>query len=499
MELEKFKPWRDSHSEHIPVPLTSRQNIIIILLILFSHYHHWYWRCRRPTDRWSLLAVCHKHHQRAPNSLPTSKSLHSFLHSARGWNSWGIQATPNTIPSYPKEELGRVLNQKFIISQCTMLTDPATQDAGYDLCSLDGGWYSSITDKFGCITYNASLFDISALSRYLHGKGLRMGLYSQPGTPCKARHGTNVTVGSAFIDHVDKNNNCYFDYENPNTQLYRELITLWVSWGVDMIKLDYVTPGSTFQDTCMPGNLNASAIAYHCAIEKSGRKFQLDVSSDVCRSQPYWGTWNSNADSIRVDTDINPYDSDDFFFFYMQHCTVEDYRQFVNLQVVDAQNDKPVTLRGNLDNLFVGNPAKVKGVTDKQRNTLMRIWIGASSNLFLGSDMRILDDLGRWLITSPSSIAAADFCAMYPMQPRNPGTGSNQAVQLQACITGPSEHGEAYVLLTNLGPNLGDGGYVTVGGGEQKMSVTLADMGPSRSSANRLDLSPRPIHVLILL
>ncbi|KAL4762917.1 uncharacterized protein BDW70DRAFT_158521 [Aspergillus foveolatus] len=302
--------------------------------------------------------------------LQTSKSPNGFLRSARGWNSWGIQPTPYTTPSYPKEELGRVINQEFIISQCTVLTDPAIRGAGYDLCSLDGGWYSSLTDEFGRITYNASLFDIPALSS------------------------TNVSLGLAFIDHVDKNNNCYFDYENPDTQLYHdELIALWASWG----------------------RLRTTA-----RFERSGRKIQLDVSSDVCRSQPYWGIWNSNADSIRVDTDINAYGSD--VFVNMQHVqrTVEDYRKFVNLQVVDAQNDKPVTLRANLDNL--------------------------------------------WLITSPSSIAAADFCAMYPMQPCNPGMGSNQAVQFQAWIAGPDEHGEAYVLLTNLGPNLGDGGYVTVGG-----------------------------------
>lgn len=55
--------------------------------------------------------------------------------------------------------------------------------------------------------------------------------------------------------------------------------------------------------------------------------------------------------------------------------------------------------------------------------------------------------------------------------------GQQPGRELQAWIAGPNEHGEAYMLLTNLGPNLGDGGYVTVGGGEQKVSVTLADLG----------------------
>ncbi|KAL4768645.1 hypothetical protein BDW60DRAFT_210802 [Aspergillus nidulans var. acristatus] len=143
----------------------------------------------------------------------TSKFPNGFLRPARGWNSWGIQATPNTTPSYPREELGRVTNQEFTVLQCTVLTDPPIRGAG------------------------------------------------QPGTPRdtrdKSMHGTNVSVWSTFIDHVDKNNNCYFDYENLDTQLYHDaLIALWASWGVDMIKLGYVTPGSNVQDTRMPGILN---------------------------------------------------------------------------------------------------------------------------------------------------------------------------------------------------------------------------------------------------
>lgn len=421
----------------------------------------------------------------APNStgddltvLRTAKSPNGFLRPARGWNSWGVQATPNTTPSFPQLP-GRVVNQEFIVEQCTVLAEPDLRAAGYDLCSVDGGWYSSITDEFGRVTHNTTLFDIPALSDYLHGKGLKMGLYSQPGIPCEARDkqifGSNLTVGSTLIDHVDKNDNCYFDYNNPTTQLYHdELIKLWASWGVDMIKLDYVTPGSNIEDTRMPGNLSATGISYHRAIAKSGRQIQLDISSNVCRSDPYWGIWASNADSIRVDTDINSYGEDVFVGMPNVQRAIENYRQFVNLQLVDH---KPVTLRGNLDNLFVGNPASTTGVTDNQRITLMSLWIGASSNLLIGSDMTNLDSLGRYLITSRPSIDAAEFCAEYPMQPRNPGTGSNQARQLQAWIAGPDRAGNAYALLTNLGPNHGDGGYMTVGGGQQNVSITLTDLG----------------------
>jgi alpha-galactosidase len=118
----------------------------------------------------------------------------------------------------------------------------------------------------------------------------------------------------------------------------------------------------------------------------------------------------------------------------------------------------------------------------------MSIWIGASSNLLLGSDMTNIDDLGRQLLTSQESIAAAKFCNGYPIQPRNPGTGSNQAMQLQAWISVPSGSGEAYVLLTNLSENLEYGGYTTTNSGPANVSITLADLGLTGSSYNVKDV-----------
>lgn len=136
-----------------------------------------------------------------------------------------------------------------------------------------------------------------------------------------------------------------------------------------------------------------------------------------------------------------------------------------------------MSLRPDLDDLFVANPASVSGVTDGQQITLMGFWLGASSNLLLASDMTNIDDLGMQLLTSQAGITAAKFFNGYPLQPRNPGTGTNQALQLQAWLSGPSSSGEAYVLLTNLGENLGHGGYTTLTTGSGNVSVTLGDLG----------------------
>jgi alpha-galactosidase len=82
-------------------------------------------------------------------------------------------------------------------------------------------------------------------------------------------------------------------------------------------------------------------------------------------------------------------------------------------------------------------------------------------------------------LTSAESIAASNFAALYPMQPRNPGTGSNLAQQLQAWIGGPSPSNEAYVLLTNYGPDQGQGGFGTSLAGVQEVTISLSDLGIS--------------------
>jgi alpha-galactosidase len=410
--------------------------------------------------------------------VKTSKTAQGFYSAPRGWNSWGIQINPKTTPSSPSA-IAPLTNQSFIIQQCNFLADPDLLAAGYDLCSIDGGWYSSVTDEYGRMTYNSTRFDIPELGTYLHNKGLKLGLYNMPYIPCEAAdkkiYGTDIKVGTTFNGIEDEFGFCYFNYSHPNTQLYHNsMIELWASWGTDMIKLDYITPGSSVGEYPVPADTSGAAIAYHRAIINNGRQIRLDLSSNICRNEPYLGIWESSADSMRLAVDINNQHAGTFVGLWKIQGTIEQYRLYINQLVLDK---KLMVVRPDFDNLFVGNPASVSGITDGQRVIVMSHWIGAAANLIVGSDMTNLDDLGKKLLTSNASRLAVDFCSKLPMQPRNPGTGSNQAAQLQAWVAGPSTSGQAYVLLTNLGPNQGRGGYVDVGAGEHNVSITLEDLG----------------------
>lgn len=74
----------------------------------------------------------------------------------------------------------------------------------------------------------------------------------------------------------------------------------------------------------------------------------------------------------------------------------------------------------------------------------------------------------------------AAFTARWPMQPRNPGGGGNEARQLQAWIAGPGEGGVAVVVLVNYGAGGGEGGFGTGSGGVRFVSISFGDLGIGR-------------------
>ena len=405
--------------------------------------------------------------------LETGSTPNGFKTSGRGWNSWGIQATPATTPSW------KLFNQSNVINQCSVLARPEFKAMGYDVCSLDAGWSTNTPDEYGRILYNTNLFDLPELGSYLHGLGLKMGVYIIPGVPCSAANrtiqGTDIQISDVLIGNNNGLDYCDWDFSKDGVQQWHDsLIELWSSWGVDMIKLDFVTPGSPSNGANLMCNNSGAVEAYHNAIAKSGSQIRLDLSWKLCRNETYLPIWSSFAESMRTDQDIDNYGEDTFVAWQEVQRAIDNYRQYISLQ---KQRGVPITIYPDMDNLFVGNPENVTGVSDTQRYTIMNHWLGAAANLVIGSDLTELDDLGIQLLTSSQSVTAANFFARYPMQPRNPGTGNNLAQQLQAWIAGPTKENQGYVLIANYGGDQGEGGFNTNVTGVQPVTVSLEDLG----------------------
>ncbi|KAJ5464831.1 Alpha-galactosidase [Penicillium daleae] len=388
----------------------------------------------------------------------TTKTPNGFTSSGRGWNSWGIQALSSPTSVIP-DWTG--LNQKSVLDQCSVLAGSNFRAMGYDLCSLDAGWSTNDVDEHGRIQYNDELFDLPQLAQQLHGMGLKLGVYVIPGVPCGAANhtikGTNIHIREVLNGNNDGLDYCDWDFSKDGVQQWHDsLIELWTSWGVDMIKLDFVTPGSPWNGANLMCNTSPVAEAYHKAIRNSGAQVRLDLSWKLCRNETYLPVWSSLAESMRTDQDINNYGTNTFLAWQVVQRAIDNYRQYISLQ---KQRNVPITIHPDMDNLFACNPQNLTGVSDKERVTVMNHWLGAGANLVLGCDLRHIDELGMKLLTSTQSVAFANFAAQNPMQPRNPGTGNNLAQQLQAWIGGPDETDKAYILLVNYGPDQGSGGF----------------------------------------
>ncbi|KAL7809435.1 alpha-galactosidase 3 [Trichoderma gracile] len=448
-------------------------------------------------NRDSSLPECYPQPDATPSGGPlkvikTAKTRNGFKSAARGWNTYGVQALANgsqVVPSFAGQS-GLFYTQKFVETQCGVLARPEFKKAGYDLCSLDSGWQATTAvDQHGRIIYNTTRFNLPELGSWLHKRDLKLGVYITPGVPCLAQNQTILGTNIKIKDVLNGNNdqiNCDFDFSKDGVQQWHDsVVAQWASWGVDMLKLDFLTPGSPSNGANLACDSSDAVRAYRKAINKSGRKIRLDISWKLCRNETWLPVWSDLAESMRTDQDLDNYGTNTLMAWQVGQRAIENYRQYIGLQ---AQRDVPLTIYPDMDALFTVNPEHLAGVNDTIRHTVQNHWLGAGANLIIGGDMEQVDALGLKLTTSKQSIDAADFFAKYPMQPRNPGSGSNAAKQLQAWIGGPSDDHEAYVLIVNYGPDLGNGGFATQLYGKQKVTVSLKDLGISGSAWTFTDI-----------
>jgi alpha-galactosidase len=126
-----------------------------------------------------------------------------------GWNSWN--------------KFGCNVSEQLIRQTADAIAVNGMKDAGYQYVVIDDCWQVS-RDASGRIVADPQRFPsgMKALADYVHGKGLKFGLYSDAGTgTCQKRPGSK-------------------DHEIIDAKTYAE-------WGVDYLKYDWCN--ATGQDT----------------------------------------------------------------------------------------------------------------------------------------------------------------------------------------------------------------------------------------------------------
>jgi alpha-galactosidase len=262
-----------------------------------------------------------------------------------GWNSWNKFACN--------------IDEATVRRMADAMSSNGMKEAGYTYIVIDDCWHGA-RDAQGFITEDAKRFPsgIKALADYVHGKGLKFGIYSDAGRlTCGGRPGSQ---GHEFQD----------------AQTYAK-------WGVDYLKYDW----------CSTGTRNAEE-AYTLmadALKATGR----DIVFSLCE----WGNskpwlWASNVGNLwRTTGDITD-----------KWDGVHGYSLGV-LKIVDA-NAPLYAFAGpghwnDPDMLEVGNG----GLTETEYRSHFSLWALMAAPLIAGNDISNMDAATRNILLNREVIA----------------------------------------------------------------------------------------------
>ncbi len=190
---------------------------------------------------------------------------------AMGWNSWNWFA-------------GKVTD-KDVRQAADLLVSSGMRDAGYVYVNIDDTWEGT-RDASGVLRTNEKFPDMKALAEYVHGKGLKLGIYSSPGpTTCAKFEGS-------------------YGHEQQDADLY-------AGWGIDYLKYDLCGYRKIMQQEA-PGDMTkqfammrAAYEKMHQALLKTGRPIYYSLCQYGWDGVWDWGT-TVGANSWRTTGDIDP-------------------------------------------------------------------------------------------------------------------------------------------------------------------------------------------------
>ncbi len=265
-----------------------------------------------------------------------------------GWNSW------NTF--------GNNINEQLIMEMADTIVSKGYRDAGYEYVIIDDCW--SLKERVdGKLTADPALFPhgMKYLSDYIHGNGLKFGMYSCAGFLTCA--GYPSSYGHEFQDAEQ-----------------------FAEWGVDYLKYDFCNFPSS-------GNAKNAYLTMAMALKSSGR----DILFAACN----WGVENPSgwmrsrgAHSYRSTGDI--------------FDVPKSYKDIFRSQTENIENNAPGCYN-DMDMLIVGMHGKgnvgLAGCTDAQYLQHFAMWAFMGSPLIIGSDLRSLDEVNEKILLNKGLIA----------------------------------------------------------------------------------------------
>jgi alpha-galactosidase len=310
--------------------------------------------------------------------------------------------------------LGGDFDEDEVKEVADALVDRGLAEAGYDIVWLDGGWTAETPrDDDGNLVADPDRFPsgMKALTDYIHGKGLRAGIYTEagpyiPGTCGLGSHG-----------------------------YYQEDADLFAEWEFDAVKVDFLCG--------IAGGLDPKSAFTEFAEALRNNSSDRPMIFNLCNpvTSPDWGDYPEELQSIyswsyapdiaqswRTYTDVG-------FVGFIRFPDV--------LRNFDANAAHPeVAGPGHWNDPDYLGPEL--GMTTEEFRTQMSLWSVAAAPLIIASDVRSLSQESIDILTDPDVLAINQDPA--GIQATRVGPAGTTEIWVK-----PLAHGARAVLLLNRG------------------------------------------------
>lgn len=340
-----------------------------------------------------------------------------------GWNSW------NTFTWDINEKLIRQVTDVFV--------EQGYKDAGYEYIVIDDCWSLKERDEQGNLVADPDKFPngMKALADYIHGKGLKFGMYS-----CAGTHTCAGYPGS-------------FEHEFQDAGQFAE-------WGVDYLKYDYC-----FKPRNMDGEILYRRMGL--ALRNCGR----DILFSACN----WGAdevhhWirSSGAHMYRSTGDIQ----DNWDSIKNLALSQLDKAAYTGNFCHNDMDMLVVGIRGGSNNDFIG---RVGGCTDTEYKTHFSLWCLMGSPLMIGYDVRRAEPEVRNILMNADLLAIdqdAEGRGCYVIWPEPQWFQGKECFILVKVLT----EGDLAIGFFNLSDS------------KREISLQLWDLGMTYASGKKLSL-----------
>jgi alpha-galactosidase len=277
-----------------------------------------------------------------------------------GWNSWN--------------SFGCGITEAQVRQAADAMVSSGMKDAGYQYVVVDDCWFDPQRDAAGNLRANPTKFPsgMKALGDYIHGKGLKFGIYQAPNEKTCAQ-GVGTYPGSTGSKGHE-----------------RQDATTFASWGVDYLKYDWCSGSGTLSEQIAQFTLMRDAL------RATGRPIVYSINPNSFHSptgDKY--NWGEVADLWRTTEDLlDIWQNNNTNSYPMGVGNVLDVTAPLAAQSGPGHWNDP-------DMLVVGRP----GLTLTESRSHFALWALMSAPLMAGNDIRTMSADVSAILRNPRLLA----------------------------------------------------------------------------------------------